>query len=65
MSYKERLKKMLYGDIYPFAFASTIFSEKLMNALDKAGLNSICIKSPALIDALLTEDEARKIIENL
>ena len=65
MSYKARLKKMLYGGIYPFFYADTIFTEKLMNALDKAGLNSICIRSPALIDALLTEDEARKIIENL
>ena len=65
MSYKERLKKMLYGGIYPFAFARMVFSEKLMNALGKAGLNSICIRSSILIDALLTEDEARKIIENL
>ena len=65
MSYKARLKKMLYGGIYPFFYANTIFTEKLMKALEMAGLNPICIRSPTLIEALLTEDEARKIIENL
>ena len=65
MSNKEKLKKVLYGGIYPFFWCDTIFVEKLRCILDELGLRTKVIESPSLIDALLTEEEAGKILEKL
>jgi len=65
MTNKEKLKRVLYGGIYPFFWCDTIFVEKLCRILDELGLRTIVIKSPSLIDALLTEEEAGEILRRL
>ncbi|RLG33241.1 hypothetical protein DRN97_05585 [Methanosarcinales archaeon] len=65
MTNKEKLKKVLYGGIYPFFWCDTIFVEKLCRVLDELGLRTIVIESPSLIDALLTEEEAGEILRRL
>jgi len=64
MSYKEELKKKLYGGTYPFFYCDSFFIEKLFSILDELNLRAICIKR-GLIDYLLTEEEAKKILERL
>ena len=65
MTNKERLKKVLYGGIYPFFWCDSAFVEKLCRILDELGLRTNVIKSPNLIDALLTEEEAGEILRRL
>ncbi len=64
-SNKERLKRGLYGGVYPFFWCSPVFVEKLCRILDELGLRTIVIESPSLIDALLTEEEAGEILRRL
>jgi len=65
MTNKEKLKRVLYGGVYPFFWCDTIFVEKLCRVLDELGLRTKVIESPTLIDALLTEEEAGEILRRL
>ena len=65
MTNKEKLKRVLYGGVYPFFWCDTIFVEKLCRILDELGLRTKVIESPTLIDALLTEEEAGEILRGL
>ena len=66
MTNKEKLKRVLYGSVYPFFFwCDSAFVEKLCRVLDELGLRTIVIESPSLIDALLTEEEAGEILRRL
>jgi len=65
MTNKGRLKRVLYGGVYPFFWCDTIFVEKLCRILDELGLRTKVIESPSFIDALLTEEEAGEILRRL
>jgi len=64
-SNEQKLKRVLYGGIYPFFWCDSVFVEKLCRILDELGLRTIVIESPSLIDALLTEEEAGEILRRL
>jgi len=64
MSFKEELKKELYGGIYPFFWCNTVYIEKLHRILEEMGLRKWVIKSPTAIE-VLTEEQAKRILEAL
>jgi len=65
MNNKQKLKEKLYGGIYPFFWCDSCFVEKLCGILDELGLRTTVIRSPNLIENLLTEEEAGEILKRL
>jgi len=64
-SNKEKLAKVLYGNIYPHFWCNGVFMEKLLCVLDELGISHRTISSPDLIYMLLTEEEAERILKSL